>query len=372
MEVLQVPFVDLKAQYAAIKVEVDEAVMRVLSDCNFILGEQVEKFEANFAEFLGCRYAIGVSSGLDALRLALEALGIGAGDEVMIPANTYIATALAVSSVKARPVLVDIDPQSYNMDPNLIKKALTTSTRAIIPVHLYGQSADMETILDIASRHRLFVIEDACQSHGARYHEQRTGTFGDFGCFSFYPAKNLGAYGDGGAVVTNDQKLAEKIARLRNYGQRAKYYHSERGLNARLDTIQAAVLNVKLKHLDEWNRSRATHAMYYSEQLKKIKELKEPQVLPDRDHVFHLYVIRTRMRNQLQEFLSGRRITTLIHYPVPIHLQEAYGDLGYKMGDFPNTERAAAEILSLPMYAELRPSQQRYVIESVNDFYQEL
>jgi dTDP-3-amino-3,4,6-trideoxy-alpha-D-glucose transaminase len=372
MEVLAVPFVDLKAQYVNIKTEIDEAVMRVLGNCNFVLGEEVEKFEASFAAFLGCRHAIAVSNGLDALRLSLGVLGIGAGDEVIIPANTFIATALAVSSVNARPVLVDIDPKSYNLDPNLIEEAITPSTRAIMPVHLFGQSADMVAIIDIAHRHSLFVIEDACQSHGARYRGKRTGTFGDLGCFSFYPSKNLGAYGDGGAVVTNRQDLAEKVARLRNYGQQAKYHHSEKGWNARLDTLQAAVLNIKLKYLDEWNHSRLQHAIYYSEQLKKIDELQIPQIQSDRDHIFHLYVIRTRFRDQLQEFLKRRKITTLIHYPVPIHLQQAYTQLGYKMGDFPNTEQAAAEILSLPMYVELQTSQLNYVTQAISDFYQEL
>lgn len=366
---MEIPFVDLKAQYATIQAEIEEAVMTVLRSGNFILGEQVEEFENNFARYLGCQYAIGVSNGLDALRLALEVLGIGAGDEVIIPANTYVATALAVSSVKARPVLVEMNPRSYNMDPNLIEKALTTSTRVILPVHLYGQSADMDPILDIARRHHLFVIEDACQSHGARYRKQRTGTFGDLGCFSFYPGKNLGAYGDGGAVVTNDQKLAEKLLRLRNYGQRKKYYHSEKGLNARLDAIQAAILNVKLKYLDDWNRSRAAHAKYYSDQLQSIDGLCLPEVHPGRDHVFHLYVIRSTMRDPLQEFLSSRKIKTLIHYPLPIHLQEAYADLGYKAGDFPITEQAAAEILSLPMYAGLQSIQLEYVVKAIQDFY---
>lgn len=368
---MQVPFVDLKAQYATIQAEIEGAVMTVLRSGNFILGEQVEEFESNFAKYLGCNYAIGVSNGLDALRLALQALSIGAGDEIIIPANTYIATALAISSVNARPVLVDMDPQSYNIDPNLIEKALTTSTRAIIPVHLYGQSADLAPIMDIARRHHLFVIEDACQSHGARYRKQRTGTFGDLGCFSFYPGKNLGAYGDGGAVVTNDQKLAEKVLRLRNYGQRTKYYHSEKGLNARLDTLQAAILNVKLKYLDDWNRSRAAHAKYYSDQLQRIEGLDLPHVQPERDHVFHLYVIRSRKRNLLQEFLSDRKIKTLIHYPVPIHLQEAYADLGQKPGDFPITEEAVTEVLSLPMYAELQPSQLEYLVKAIHEFYRE-
>jgi dTDP-4-amino-4,6-dideoxygalactose transaminase len=369
MQISDVPFVDLKAQYASIKPEIDQAVMTVLANCNFILGNEVEKFEASFAQFLGSKYAIGVSSGLDALRLALEALEIGAGDDVIIPANTFIATALAVSATQARPVLVDMDPRNYNIDPNRIEDAITPSTRAIMPVHLYGQPCDLEPILDIARRHNLFVIEDACQAHGARYQNRRTGTFGKVGCFSFYPGKNLGAYGDAGAAVTDDKDLAEKIARRRNYGQKAKYYHSEKGLNARLDTIQAAVLNVKLKYLDEWNRKRSANALYYREQLKKIEKVQLPEPGPHRDHIFHLYVIRAPQRNQLQQFLSKRNITTLTHYPVPIHMQEAYVSLGYSQGDFPNTEQASSEILSLPMYAELQTSQIDYVAKAIKDFY---
>jgi dTDP-3-amino-3,4,6-trideoxy-alpha-D-glucose transaminase len=370
MEVCYVPFLDLKAQYQLLKPEMDKTVIAVLESGGFILGEQLEKFEGLFANYLGCRYAVGVSSGLDALRLTLEALNIGSGDEVILPANTFIATAFAVSSVNARPVLVDIDPQSFNIDPNLIEKAITKSTRAIMPVHLYGQPAEMDRVLDIARRHHLFVIEDACQSHGARYKGKRTGTLGDIGCFSFYPGKNLGAYGDGGAVVTDDQKLAERVARLRNYGQQAKYHHNEKGWNARLDTIQAAVLSLKLKYLADWNRKRLAHAIYYNEQLKKIADVQLPEIQPDRDHVFHLYVIRSKKRDKLQDFLNRRKVSTLIHYPVPIHLQKAYAELGYKTGDFPNTERAAAEILSLPMYPELQPSQLDHVVKAITDFFQ--
>jgi dTDP-4-amino-4,6-dideoxygalactose transaminase len=365
----QVPFVDLKAQYASIKAEIDEAVLRVLGNCNFILGREVEEFEENFAKYLAVEHAIGLSSGLDALRLALEALEIGAGDEVIIPANTFIATALAVSAVGAHPVLADIDPISYNIDPNRIEDAITPRTRAIMPVHLYGQPCDLDAVLDIAHRHGLRVIEDACQAHGARYRGRRAGTIGDIGCFSFYPGKNLGAYGDGGAAVTSDKELAEKINRLRNYGQRKKYYHSQKGLNARLDTIQAAVLGVKLKYLDEWNSRRAAHAVHYETLLKQIEEISLPKTGPDRDHIFHLYVIRIKERDRLQQFLAERGITTLIHYPVPIHLQEAYAELGYERGTFPITESASQEILSLPMYGELLTEQIERVSASIIDFF---
>jgi dTDP-4-amino-4,6-dideoxygalactose transaminase len=364
-----IPFVDLKAQYASIKAEVDEAVLTVMGNCNFILGREVEEFEANFAAYLETGHALGISSGLDALRLALEALGIGAGDEVILPANTFIATALSVSAVGAHPVLVDIDSRSYNIDPDRIEAAITARTRAIMPVHLYGQPCDLDPILDIARRHNLRVVEDACQAHGARYRGRRAGTIGDIGCFSFYPGKNLGAYGDGGAVVTADRELAEKMSRLRNYGQQKKYYHSDKGLNARLDTLQAAVLGVKLKYLDEWNSRRAANAALYSRLLEAVEQIQLPAAGRDRDHIYHLYVIRTRERENLQKYLSERGITTLIHYPVPIHLQQAYSELGYQRGDFPITELAADEIVSLPMFAELKVDQIERVAEAISDFY---
>jgi dTDP-4-amino-4,6-dideoxygalactose transaminase len=366
---VQVPFVDLKAQYASIKTAVDEAVLTVLSNCNFILGREVTEFESDFANFLGVKHALGVSSGVDALRLALSALEIGGEDEVIIPANTFIATALAVSAVNARPVLVDIDAKTYNIDPNRIEAAITPRTRAIMPVHLYGQPCDLDAIMDIARRHNLRVIEDACQSHGARFQGRCSGTFGDIGCFSFYPGKNLG--GDGGAIVTNDSQLAEKLSQLRNYGQVKKYYHAEKGLNARLDTVQAAVLGVKLKHLAEWNRRRAENAAYYCQQLIEIEQVAPPQIAPERDHIFHLFVARVKEREKLQQFLGERDITTLIHYPIPIHMQQAYADLGYQHGQFPITERAAEEILSLPMYSELSREQIDYVVSSMADFYRQ-
>ncbi|MEW6729911.1 MAG: DegT/DnrJ/EryC1/StrS family aminotransferase [Acidobacteriota bacterium] len=366
---MQVPFVDLKAQYQSIQTEIDTAVLTVLSNCNFILGQEVDRFETDFAKYLQIGNVIGVSSGLDALRLTLEVFGIGVGDEVILPANTFIATALAVSAVGARPVLVDIDPDSYNIDPNRIEAAITAQTRAIMPVHLYGQPCDLDPILEIARDHNLRVIEDACQSHGACYRGRRSGTIGDIGCFSFYPGKNLGAYGDGGAVVTADAELAEKIRRLRNYGQRQKYYHSEKGLNARLDTLQAAVLGIKLKYLDQWNRCRVEHAKYYCQRLREVEQICTPELAPERDHIFHLFVVRVRERAQLQQFLAEQNITTIIHYPIPIHLQAAYQELGYQSGDFPVTERAADEILSLPIYAELQTEQIDYVTEKIAEFY---
>jgi dTDP-4-amino-4,6-dideoxygalactose transaminase len=288
---------------------------------------------------------------------------------VILPANTFIATALAVSAVGAVPVLVEMEQHSYNIDPNRIEEAITARTRAIMPVHLYGQPCDLDQVLEIARRRGLRVIEDACQAHGARYKGRRAGTIGDVGCFSFYPGKNLGAYGDGGAIVTADSELAEKISRLRNYGQRKKYYHSEKGLNARLDTLQAAVLGVKLKYLDEWNGRRTAHAAHYRKLLEMVEQVRLPRTGPDRDHIYHLFVIRVRERDRLQQFLSERSVSTLIHYPVPIHLQEAYAELGYGEGAFPATEAASGEVLSLPMYSELRPEQVERVAASITDFF---
>jgi dTDP-4-amino-4,6-dideoxygalactose transaminase len=367
--IMQVPFLDLKAQYRTIKDAVDCAVLRILDQSNFILGQEVPEFEQAFAKFLDAKFSVGVASGLDALRLALEACGIGQGDEVIIPANTFIATALAVSSVGAKPVLVDIDPVSYNIDPALIAAAITPRTRAIIPVHLYGQPCEIEAICQLAAQHQLTVIEDACQAHGATYNGRAVGTWGVMGCFSFYPGKNLGAYGDAGAVTTNDPQLAGKLSRLRNYGQEKKYFHQEKGLNTRLDTIQAAVLQVKLPHLASWNAQRAAHAAQYTALLKDIPEVSTPVVLPHRSHVFHLYVVRVPQREALQTFLASQGISTIIHYPIPIHQQQAYRDLDYRWGAFPHTEQAAGEILSLPMYSELQSAQIEYVVSKISEFY---
>lgn len=366
---MQVPFVDLKAQYASIKTEVNQAISNVLENCNFILGREVEEFEISFAKFIGINYAVGVSNGLDALKMALEVLGIGDKDEVIIPANTFIATALAVSAVGASPVLVDIDPNTYNIDPSLIENAITAQTKAIMPVHLYGQAADMTQVIDIAKKHNLLVVEDAAQSHGSHYEGRTTGTFGKVGCFSLYPGKNLGAYGDAGIVVTADKELADKISRLRNYGQKQKYYHSEKGLNNRLDTLQAAVLNVKLKYLADWNAKRAYNASLYSKYLSEVEEVKTPQTASNRDHIFHLYVVRVKEREKLQKFLLEKGVTTIIHYPIPIHMQEAYNNLGYSTGAFPITEAFASEIVSLPMFPELSEEQIKYTSDMIKEFY---
>ncbi|MGH9208516.1 MAG: DegT/DnrJ/EryC1/StrS family aminotransferase, partial [Acidimicrobiales bacterium] len=324
----RIPFVDLVAQQRRIRTQVEHAIARVLERCDFVLGEDLTAFEQEFAQYIGVHHAVGVSNGLDALRLALLALDIGPGDEVILPANTYIATALAVSSVGARPALVDCDPTSYNLDPAQLALAITPRTRAVIPVHLAGQAAEMERILGFARDNHLAVVEDAAQAHGASYGKRRCGSLGDIGCFSFYPSKNLGAYGDGGAITTNDMRLAERLRRIRDNGQCAKYVHVERGLNARLDTLQAAVLRVKLRFLDDWNRQRTELADEYRKRLSGVADITLPSQSAWSTHVYHLFVIETAQRNALQRHLGEAGIGTGIHYPIPIHLQEAYADLG--------------------------------------------
>ncbi len=364
-----IPFVDLVTQHATIQAEINNAIEQVLSRCNFILGSQVEEFEEAFARFIGAEYAIGVSSGLDALRLALMALNVGPGDEVIVPANTYIATALAVSAVGSRPVLVDCDPETYNVDVSLVPSAVTPRTKAIIPVHLTGQSTDMDPILEVANRHGLYVVEDAAQAHGTLYKGRACGSIGIAGCFSFYPGKNLGAYGDGGMVTTNDAQLAERLRRLRNYGQQAKYRHMEKGLNARLDTLQAAVLTVKLRHLPQWNEARAAHAEEYRTTLSGVGDLVFQRRAPYSTHIYHLFIVESEQREALQKYLDKAGVGTGIHYPVPIHLQQAYTDLEHRKGDFPEAERLAKRMLSLPMYPELQRNHIRQVVETIEDFF---
>ncbi len=350
-----VPFVDLKAQFRSLREEVVPRVTRVMEEGSFILGPDVARFEENFAAYCDARHCVGVESGTAALQLALEALGVGEGDEVILPANTYIASAIAVSAAGARPVLVEADA-TYLMDPARLADSLTPRTKAIVPVHLYGQAVPMDAILDFAREHGLFVVEDAAQAHGARFDGRRVGSFGNAGCFSFYPGKNLGAYGDGGAIVTNDAELADRLRLLRDFGQRRKYEHLVRAGNCRLDSIQAAVLDVKLAHLDEWNAARRRHAAAYDERLAKIGVA--PPLRPrEEGHVYHLYVIEVEQRERTIEALRDRGIATGIHYPIPIHLQPAYADLGLGRGAFPRTERSAERILSLPMFPELTEEQ---------------
>ena len=361
------PFVDLAAQYQSIAQEIDSAIAGVVKRCDFILGHAVEQFEKEFAAYCEAEYAVAVDSGLSGLQLALSAFGIGPGDEVITAANTFIASALGISSAGARPVLADVDPATYNIDVVEIRKAITSRTKAIIPVHLYGRPADMDPILALAREHGLVVIEDACQAHGAKYKGIRAGSLGHAAAFSFYPGKNLGAYGDGGMVVTNNPAIADKLRMLRNYGQREKYHHEVRGFNHRLDTIQAAILRVKLKHLEEWNSSRRLHAQQYAELLRDT-ELGLPGKSEHTESVWHLYVVRTQRRAELARYLSEAGVSTGIHYPIPIHLQPAYRDLGYSIGQFPVTESLAQQILSLPMYAELPTSAIEYSTSVIHEF----
>jgi len=364
---MNVPFVDLRAQYMSLASEVQQAISAVLERGDFILGKEISLFEEEFAAYCGVKHAIGVDSGTSALELALRAYGIGPGDEVITAANTFIATAFAVSYTGATPVLVDVDPQTYTIDVSLLENAITDRTRAIIPVYLYGHPADMNPILEIAQQYGLVVIEDACQAHGAKYKGKRVGSLGHAAAFSFYPAKNLGAYGDGGMVVTNDERVAESLRMLRNYGQREKYHHVLRGYNHRLDTLQAALLRVKLKHLDAWNAARRQRAQLYGELLAHSSVIL-PMEADYAEHVYHLYVIRIEDRDELRSHLHDKDIATGIHYPIPIHLQPAYRDLGYEKGSFPVTEEYAEQILSLPMYAELTPGSIEYVADAIREY----
>jgi dTDP-4-amino-4,6-dideoxygalactose transaminase len=359
---MQIPFVDLKAQYASIKDEVAEAIRGVLDSTHFVGGEHLASFERDFAAYCDVRHARGVANGTDALHLALRALGIGNGHEVITTANTFIATAAAIAAAGARPVFVDIDPDTYTIDPARIEPAITGRTKAIIPVHLFGQSADMQPIIEIARRHALSVIEDAAQAHGAEYHGARAGSIGDIGCFSFYPGKNLGAYGDGGCITTNSDMLAERIERLRDHGRITKYEHSVAGFNSRLDTLQAAILQVKLRRLDQWNSNRQRVAALYAEELADAG-IGTPSVRAGSTHVYHLYVIESEDRDALQMRLKAAGISTGIHYPIPIHLQPAFAYLGYGKGDLRRTEQIAERLLSLPMFPELKPAQVSRVAE---------
>jgi len=365
---VKVPFLDLKAQYASIKDEIASALQQVLNNTAFAGGPFVEQFEKDFASFCQCEFAIGVGSGTDAIWMALLSLGIGPGDEVITTPNTFIATAEAISFCGAKPVFVDIDEKSYNMNPSLIKAAITQNTKAIIPVHLFGQTADMDPVMAVAREHGLFVIEDACQAHGAEYKGRYAGSIGDVGCFSFYPGKNLGAYGEAGAIVTNNAELAKKMRMFRDHGQGKKYYHSMIGWNARMDGFQAAVLGVKLKYLTEWNEARRKNAQLYNNLLVNMEDIITPVQADYGRHVYHIYAIRTQNRDELISTLAGKDIFCGIHYPVPIHLQEAYQFLGYKKGSFPVAERCAEEFVSLPMFAELTQEQIEMVANEIKCF----
>jgi len=363
---MKVPFLDLKASYLELKTELDAAYRRVMESGWYILGEEVAAFEEEFADYCDVKYCIGVGNGLDALHLILRAMDIGAGDEVIVPSNTFIATWLAVSYAGATPVPVEPDETTYNIDPTRIEAAITQKTKAIIPVHLYGQPADMEPILKIAKRHNLKVIEDAAQAHGARYKGKRTGGLGDAAGFSFYPGKNLGALGDGGAVTTNDDALADRVRNFRNYGSSVKYQHEVKGFNSRLDELQAAILRVKLRKLDEWNERRKVFAGLYLKGLADVADLTSPYVPNWAEPVWHLFVVRTSERDQLKQHLADQGIQTLVHYPVPPHKQGAYLELSHL--DLPVSERMHREVLSFPMSPVMMEGDVFYVSKTVTNF----
>ncbi len=361
---MQIPLVDLSAQYRTIKLEVMSAIEEVLDHMHLFLGPQLEAFEHAFSAYCGCQYGVGVSTGTDALTLALRACSIGPGDEVITVANTFIATVEAIALVGATPVFVDIDPATYTMDWRQLDSVLTSRTRALLPVHLYGHPVDMQPLLEFARTHRLYVIEDASQAHGATYKGRRVGSFGDIACFSLYCSKNLGAYGEAGICVTNNRELTERIRQLRDHGSLIRYQHEVLGVNARMDELQAAVLCVKLRYLEQWNAARQAHAQAYSEQLQDVVET-VPVVQPWGTHVFYAYVVQVQERNHFRKLLEQEGIATGVHYPTPVHLQPACACYGYKRGMLPVTETVAERIVSLPMYPELTTEQRQKIINTI-------
>jgi dTDP-4-amino-4,6-dideoxygalactose transaminase len=364
---VKVPYLDLKAQYHSIKPEIDAAIARVLDSCQFVLGSEVAAFERDFATYSGTTECIALNSGTSALHLALLAAGVGAGDEVITVPFTFVASVAAVLYAGAKPVLVDIDPRSFTIDPSAIEAAITPRTKAILPVHLYGQAADMDPIMEIARRHKLVVIEDAAQAHGAMYKGRAVGSIGDMACFSFYPGKNLGAYGEGGAVTTSNPEYAHTVRMLRDWGQDRKYHHVLRGFNFRMEGFQGAILGVKLKHLDKWTEGRRAAARKY-DALLSDSDVETPKEMSWGRHVYHVYTVRAEDRDGLQVALNTSGIPTGIHYPVPVHLQPAYADLGYGPGAFPHAEQAAKQVLSLPLYPELSSQAIGQVVEAVKKF----
>jgi dTDP-4-amino-4,6-dideoxygalactose transaminase len=352
-----IPFLDLKAQYQSIKPDIDRAVLGVLESTQFVLGDQVAAFERDFAAYCGAKHGIAVNSGTSALHLALLAAGVGPGDEVITIPFTFVATVSAIGYAGATAVFVDVEPRSLTMDPARLESAITPKTKAILPVHLYGQMADMTAIMEIATRHGIPVIEDACQAHGAEYDGKRAGSIGVSGCFSFYPGKNLGAYGEGGLVVTSDDAQAKKMRMLRDWGQEKRYHHVLKGFNYRMEGMQGAILGVKLRHLEAWTELRRARAREYDALLTDAGGIKVPEQLAGRRHVYHIYAVRSAERDELQRMLQAEGIQTGLHYPIPVHLQEAHADLGYHVGDFPESEAAAREVLSLPMFPELTGAQ---------------
>jgi dTDP-4-amino-4,6-dideoxygalactose transaminase len=361
---VKVPYLDLKAQYQSIKTEIDAAIARVLDSCQFILGPEVAAFEQEFGAYCGAPHCIALNSGTSALHLALLATGVKPGDEVITVPFTFVASVAAVIYAGAKPVLVDIDPQTFTMDPSTLEAAVTPRTKAIMPVHLYGHPADMDPIMDVARRHGLAVIEDAAQAHGARYKGKPVGSIGDVGCFSFYPGKNLGAYGEGGAVTTGNAAFAEKIRMLRDWGQDRKYHHLLRGFNYRMEGFQGAILRVKLRHLEKWTEARRAVAEQYNLSLS-VSGITRPTEMSWARHVYHLYTLRSKDRQSLQASLLDEGIQTGVHYSVPAHLQPAYADLGYGKGSFPHAEAAAEQVLSLPIYPEMTEQQIKIVSQAV-------
>jgi len=364
-----IPQMDLAAQYAAIASEIREAVTRVLDSQQFVLGKEGAALEQEIAELCGVRHGVGVASGTDALTLALRAAGVAAGDEVILPTFTFVATGSAVSALGAKPVFADIDPKTFNVHPDEVAQRISPRTRAILVVHLYGLAADVDPIRDTAKRHGIPIVEDDAQAIGALYKGKPTGALGDIACISFYPTKNLGAYGDAGMIVTDSGETNTRLRTLRNHGQASRYSSVEPGWNSRLDEIQAAILRVKLRYLRDWERARRAHAAHYSRLLASVDAVKTPQTPDGYEHVFHQYTIRVPHRNQLQKYLSDRKIGNAVYYPVPLHLQPIYASLGHSRGAFPEAELAAAEALSLPMFPELKTEQMERVVEAIAEFF---
>ncbi len=360
-----IPIIDSKRQYQTIAEEAERAVVDVMRSGSYILGANTKAFEVEIAEYFGAKYAVGLNSGTDALHLALRALDIGKGDEVITVAFTFVATTESVEIVGATPVFVDIDPDTYNINVNKIEAAITPKTKAIMPVHLYGQPCDMDMIMDIAKRHNLFVIEDCCQAVGAKYKGKTVGTFGDISALSFYPTKNLGCMGDGGVALTNSEFLKNRLVALRNHGGAIRYHHEEIGINSRLDEIQSAILRVKLKHIDKWNAARREHAYYYNELFVGCEDVKTPVELPDTYCVYHQYTIKVPNRDDLHKMLQEKGIGAMIYYPIPLHMQKLHAHLGYKMGDLPVTEKNTELVISLPMFAEITKEEQETVAKTV-------
>ena len=363
-----VPYFDLPAQIRSVRKDLEAAIARALDNCSFCLGPDVAQFEKDFARFIGTEHCVGFNSGTSALHVALMLLGVGAGDEVVTTPMTFVATSWAISYVGARPVYVDIDDATFNLDPKLIERAITPRTRAVMPVQLYGQPFDIDPILAICRKHKLPLVEDACQSHGAKYKGRTVGTFGEISCFSFYPGKNLGACGEGGALMTNDAKFAARARSLREHGSSVRYYHDEVGFNYRMEGIQGATLGVKLKHLERWTQRRRAIARAYDELLADTP-LRLPREADHAESVWHLYVVRHPRRDELKKHLEANGVGCALHYPLPLHLQKCYASLGYKKGDFPVSEKAAAECLSLPIYAEMTDEQVRRVADVIRMFF---